>query len=179
MLILLSIILTYLNNLSTMVNNFMTDELDDLLKELKQESQKTPYTPPAPPSLPDLKDENVNKYVLDNAAKLVQLGLLSVESLKDVVSQSYDAEEIEAFASLIRSVNESLNTVNKINIQNKKAETAKKLKEMDLQRQLPPSNQTNVLIATREEIIKGLLNKVNTSFQEAQYTTETIDVSAC
>ena len=154
----------------------MTDELDDLLKELKEDGQKAPYTPPP---LPDLKDENVNKYVLDNAAKLVQLGLLSVESLKDVVSQSYDAEEIDSFASLIRSVNEALNTVNKINIQNKKAETAKKLKEMDLQRQLPPSNQTNVLIATREEIIKGLLNKVNTPFQEAQYTTETIDVSAC
>lgn len=109
-----------------------------------------------------------------NAAKLVQLGLMSVESLKDVISQSYDAEEIESFASLIRSVNDSLNTVNKINIQNKKTKAAKEIKQMDLQRVLPPTHQTNVLIATREEIIKGLVNNANTLLQ-AQ-SAEVIDI---
>jgi hypothetical protein len=143
----------------------MTDELDDLLKELKEEQCKTPYTPPPAPPLPDLEDEDVNKYVLQNASKLVQLGIMSVESLKDVISQSYDAEEIESFASLIRSVNDSLNTVNKINIQNKKIKAAKEIKQMDLQRVLPPTHQTNVLIATREEIIKGLVNNANTLLQ--------------
>ena len=143
----------------------MTDELDDLLKELKEEKNKVPYTPPPPPPLPKLEDDDVNEYVLQNASKLVQLGLMSVESLKDVVSQSYDAEEIESFASLIRSVNDSLNTVNKINIQNKKAKSAKEIKQMDLQRVLPPTHQTNVLIATRDEIIKGLVNNANTLLQ--------------
>ena len=152
----------------------MTDELDDLLKELKEEKQKAPFTPPPPPPLPELEDDDVNKYVLQNAAKLVQLGLMSVESLKDVISQSYDAEEIESFASLIRSVNDSLNTVNKINIQNKKTKLAKEIKQMDLQRVLPPTHQTNVLIATREEIIKGLVNNANTLLQ-AQ-SAEFIDV---
>lgn len=152
----------------------MTDELDDLLKELKEEKQKAPFTPPPPPPLPELEDDDVNKYVLQNAAKLVQLGLMSVESLKDVISQSYDAEEIESFASLIRSVNDSLNTVNKINIQNKKTKLAKEIKQMDLQRVLPPTHQTNVLIATREEIIKGLVNNANTLLQ-AQ-SAEVIDI---
>lgn len=152
----------------------MIDELDDLLKELKEEKQKAPYTPPPPPPLPELEDDDVNKYVLQNAAKLVQLGLMSVESLKDVVSQSYDAEEIESFSSLIKAVNDSLNTVNKINLQNKKTKAAKEIKQMDLQRVLPPTHQTNVLIATREEIIKGLVNNANTLLQ-AQ-SAECIDV---
>lgn len=155
----------------------MTDELDDLLKELKEEKQKAPYTPPPAPPLPDLEDEDVNKYVLQNAARLVQLGLMSVESLKDVISQSYDAEEIESFANLIRSVNDSLNTVNKINIQNKKTKAAKEIKQMDLQRVLPPTHQTNVLIATREEIIKGLVNNANTLLQAQSATNvDFIDV---
>lgn len=155
----------------------MTDELDDLLKELKEEKQKVPYTPPPPPPLPELEDDDVNKYVLQNAAKLVQLGLMSVESLKDVVSQSYDAEEIESFASLIRSVNDSLNTVNKINIQNKKTKAAKEIKQMELQKVLPPTHQTNVLIATREEIIKGLINNANTLLQaQSAENVDYIDV---
>lgn len=155
----------------------MTDELDDLLKELKEEKQKVPYTPPPPPPLPELEDDDVNKYVLQNAAKLVQLGLMSVESLKDVVSQSYDAEEIESFASLIRSVNDSLNTVNKINIQNKKIKAAKEIKQMELQKVLPPTHQTNVLIATRDEIIKGLINNANTLLQaQSAENVDFIDV---
>ena len=158
----------------------MTDELDSLLKELKRDSEERGHIEPQPlPPLPELNDENINQYVLDNAAKLVQLGLLSVQSIKDSISQGGDAEEIESYASLIRSVNDTINTVNKINIQNKKSEVSKQLKEMDLQRQLPPQHQTNVLIATREEIMQRLINGIasNTNNQTPQNDNNAIDIT--
>ena len=82
---------------------------------------------------------------------------------------------VESFASLIRSVNDSLNTINKINIQNKKAKVSKELKEMDLQKQLPPIHQTNVLIATRDEIIRAMLNK---STKHSSNDNNVIDVES-
>ena len=136
------------------------DELDDLLKELKATGPVVP--PPEKPMALQINEESINQYILDNAAKLISAGLDSVQALKDTISLSFEAKEVEAYAVLIKSVADSMDIVNKINITNKKIKTAKELKNMDIEarRQLGPNittNNTNVLVATRDEIIKGLM----------------------
>lgn len=143
----------------------MTDELDDILNDLK----KDPMLRDAAREQKrlnqelkqDLKEEDINQYILNKASLLVENGLDSVQTLKDIITQSIDAEEIEAYSSLIKAVNNSLETVNRINLQNKKAKVAKEIKQMEVEakKQLGPvQHNTNVLIATREEIIKGLID---------------------
>lgn len=138
----------------------MSNDLDELLKELKQSNEIKPPTPKLKMHF-DVNEENVTDYIMRNASRLIETGLDSVEAMRDVVSQTYQAEEIEAYAALIKAVTDSMDTLNKINIQNKKTKAAKEIKQMDIdaKQQLgPTTHNTNVLIATRDEIIKGLLD---------------------
>jgi len=138
----------------------MSNELDDLLKELKQNNEIAP-PPPKPKTTTNISEDNISDYIMQNASKLIETGLDSVQTMRDVVSQTYGAEEVEAYAALIKSVTDSIETLNKIHIQNKKTKAAKELKQMDIdsKQQLGPAIHTtnNVLIATRDEIIKGLI----------------------
>lgn len=138
----------------------MSNELDDLLKELKQNNEIAPPVPKQK-TVSNVSEDNISEYILKNASKLIETGLDSVEAMRDVVAQTYSAEEVEAYATLIKSVTDSIETLNKIHIQNKKTKTAKELKQMDIdaKQQLGPAVHTtnNVLIATRDEIIKGLI----------------------
>ena len=155
------------------------DDLDDLLKELKDAGPTIKI--PEKPAAVQINEESVNQYILDNAAKLIENGLDSVKALKDIINTSFEAKEVEAYALLIKSVADSMDTLNKINITNKKAKTAKELKTMDIEarKQLGPSlttNNTNVLIATRDEIIKGLMQAALTPVSHPALSAEVIDV---
>lgn len=146
----------------------MSDDLDDLLRELKDSNKDDlPIHPPV--ERQELDEDSINQYILNNASRLIETGLNSVESLRDVVAQSYDAKEIEAYAILIKSVSDSMDTINKINITNKKIKATKENKQLEIEakRQLGPSqHNTNVLIATRDEIIKGLINAASNQSNE-------------
>jgi hypothetical protein len=139
----------------------MSDELDKLLEELKN-SKNTDLPVPAKQPNIDITEDTVGEYVLKRAAALIETGMFSVEAVKNIVSQSYEPEDIESYATLIKAVNESIDTLNKINLQNKKTKSSKELKQMsiDAQKALGPSQHNvnnNILIATREEIMKSLI----------------------
>jgi len=71
--------------------------------------------------------------------------------------------DIEAYAEVYKGVVGVLDTLAKLELQNKKAKTAKELKEMDIKskKELPESSKgnTNILIATREEIFKNFIKQ--------------------
>ena len=156
--------------------------LDELLRELKATE---PTQLPKRKEPVHINEESVNQYILDNAARLIETGLDSVEAMRDVISQSYEAKDIEAYALLIKAVTDSMDTANKINLTNKKIRSAKELKTMDIEarRQLGPNqitNNTNVLVATRNEIIKGLMDAAITAVtvkQPDRHAVKVIDVT--
>lgn len=145
----------------------MSDDLNTLLDELSS------FQLPANNSRPirteqgsDLTDENINEFILKKASKLINSGLGAVEDLKDFIVQGQNPDEIAALSELISSTTKALEALNRINLQNKKAKTDRELKEIDIAGRkavagmLPNNNvtnNTNVLIASREEIIKQLL----------------------
>lgn len=153
----------------------MPDDLDELLKQLKQSDDTLPVPPKRERPTINVSEDNISEYILQNASKLIETGLDSVESMRDVVSQSFQSEDVEAYAILIKAVTDSIETVNKINLQNKKSKTAKEIKQMEIdsKQQLGPvQHNTNVLIATRDEIIKGLLDAAKTPASEKVINVE-------
>ena len=143
------------------------DNLDELVKQLKGDTKELKKEQKKPTLV--LNDENVNDYIMNRAGTLIEGGVNTIEALKESILTSCEAREIESFAELFKAVTSAVDVLNKINIQNKKTKTAKEIKEMDNnQRQLEGPKQTNVLVATREEIIKGFLNK-NEKIIEANY----------
>jgi hypothetical protein len=146
----------------------MIDSIDTLVDELSS------FTlPPAPRNNVEnvkLTEDNINDYVLKRTSTLIDSSINAIEDIKDYVVQGQNPDEISALSELINSATKALEHLNKINLQNKKAVTDKELKAMDIASRkevasmLPDKNivnNTNILVASREEIFKKLLADVS------------------
>lgn len=158
----------------------MSDELEDILEELKNDdSISTLNDQPSAEKL-DINDENVNDYIMQKVGRLIESGLDTVEAIQQTIASGFEPEELQAFSGLMTAITNAANTLNKINVENKKAKNAKELKNIDIEAKKELGNgetkggNTNVLIATREEIMKQFLNN-NKKILDAEYTEETIE----
>ena len=146
----------------------MSDNIDTLLDELSS------FSIPVDTRIPvrntsNINEENINEYIMKRASQLIDTSIDAVENIKDYVVQGQNPDELAALSELVNSVSKAIDTLNKINLQNKKAKTDKELKTMELQNRkevagmLPGNNVTNNtvnLVASREEIFKKLLINV-------------------
>ena len=140
-------------------------DIDTLLNELSSfslpvKTQAVHATPFA------VNEDNINEYIMKRASQLIDTSIDAVEDIKDYVVRGQNPDELAALSNLVDSVSKAIDTLNKINLQNRKAKTDKELKTMDLQNRkevagmLPGNNITNNtvnLVASREEIFKKLL----------------------
>jgi len=137
------------------------NEIDLIIQELKAE--EIPVVKKLPPVTNEkVDDENVGDYVYKKSTELVESTLGAVQSLRDTVLTGSDPKEIAALSQLINSATKALDQLNKINIQNKVNKSNVEIKKMEIEananRPVLP-NTTNVLIATRDEVMKQLFDK--------------------
>lgn len=141
----------------------MSEELDVLLDQLKGDESLSSMVSQQSANKIDVNDDNVNEFIMQKAGKLIEDGIDAVDALKQTILASFEPDELSAYSDLIKSVTKAIDTMNKINLQNKKEKAQKELKEMDIKakKELPePKSNTNVLIATREEIMSNFLKDV-------------------
>ena len=149
-------------------------ELDDIINGLKtDQSMSTLAETPSSNG----NDDNINQFIIDKMTRLVENGMDTIESLQQTVVTGFEPEELSAFSSLIQSVIKAADTLNKINISNKKAKTDKELKILDVETKKHLSmakggNTTNVLVATREEIIQKFLTAAKKEAESAVIEVE-------
>lgn len=153
----------------------MNDNIDDLLKQM--DSEKIVLPTPVSATEIKLSESQVNEFVINNAATIIANSVDAIESLKQSLYQATDPDEILAFSDLIKASSAALEVLNKISIQNKKAQSSKEIKQMDIESKkqlegLKKPGNTNILIATREDIFK----KVVQHLDDAKNTAEVIDV---
>jgi hypothetical protein len=139
-----------------------TSEIDSIIQELKADEIAPVVRKSEPVNVENVNDENVGEYVYKKSAELVESTLGAVQSLKDNVLTGSDPREIAALSQLINSATKALDQLNKINIQNKVNKSNVEIKKMEIDananRPILP-NTTNVLIATRDEVMKQLFDK--------------------
>lgn len=138
------------------------NEIDSIIEELKADAVPSEPKIYQSEKTETVTDDNVNDYVYKKSAELVESTLGAVQSLKDTVLTGSDPKEIAALSQLINSATKALDQLNKINLQNKQDKNNKEIKKMEIEansklQKLP--QQTNVLIATRDEIMNQLFNK--------------------
>jgi len=143
----------------------MSDEVQDmvgsLIDQLKENNQvaekiKTVREP--------LKKEDLEKFVREKGANLIEDALEMVSTVKDFIISAPNAEDVEALSGLINATAAAMDTLNKINIQDKKTDTSVKLKEMDIKakKELQQVDAGVKLMLTREEVLKSLSNNAKT-----------------
>lgn len=138
------------------------NEIDSIIEELKADAVPSDITIPKNENIENISDENVGDYVYKKSAELVESTLGAVQSLKDNVLTGSDPREIAALSQLINSATKALDQLNKINLQNKQNKSNEDIKKMEIEAnsKLPKlPQQTNVLIATRDEIMSQLFDK--------------------
>jgi len=108
-----------------------------------------------------LKKEDLEKFVIERGGALIEDALEMVATVKDFIISAPNAEDVDALAGLINATSSAMETLNKINIQEKKSDTSVKLKTMDIEskRELLQADNTQRVLATREEIFKMLTDK--------------------
>lgn len=145
-----------------MINNQNNSEIDSIIQELKSDEISSTTKENLVVNNEIITDENVGDYVYKKSTELVESTLGAVQSLKDTVLTGSDPKEIAALSQLINSATKALDQLNKINIQNKTNKANFEIKKMEIEsnasRPVLP-NTTNVLIATRDEVMKQLFDK--------------------
>jgi hypothetical protein len=116
----------------------------------------------APKFTPD--DENIQDYVYKSATELIDSSLFTLDKVKKSVTSVMDHRELTSLAELIKATTSSIDILNKVVMENKKLKNAKEIKKMDIEAKkeignTKIKNQTNILVASREEILKQLVDK--------------------
>ena len=137
------------------------NEIDAIVEQLRADSvPSNNQIDPSETPLPDVNDDNMNEYVIKKATENIEASLDAVNSLKDIVITGQNPQEIAALASLINATTKALDSLNKINMQNKQIKNNIEIKQMEVSiaKNIKPPT-TNVLIATRDEIMSKLYDK--------------------
>ena len=147
-------------------------------------------TPPVAPIVPPKTNEEMEAFVLKHSADLVENSVKSIMELQKLTVATGDPEMMAGLASLIAASTGAIETVNKLHMLNKKAEINKEMKKIELEgkkelqqlknegNSMLPGSQTNILIATREEIIAELTGKAKTKAVTTVSSTDVIELSA-
>lgn len=148
-----------------------SSELNDILQKIEE-----------PPVVKEretmeLSEEELEKFIRNNAGQLIKEGLEYVRDLKEIRGTNVDAKEIEAIAEMIKATASAVESLNKISITKMKIKSAKEVKQLEAETQ-----DHDKITITRDQLFKMAIeaNKQNQqNIKEASRTIENeiIDVS--
>jgi len=156
----------------------MSEELNemvgDLLSQLTeaQQAAKKVETEQNP-----LKKENLEKFVVETAGALVEESLAMLKNVKDYIISSPESKDVASFSELVQATATALDALNKINLSDKKNDTIKSVKQMDIEarKALKQEDSTQKLLATREEVFKMLMDNLGKIDEAKTIDIKTID----
>jgi tRNA U55 pseudouridine synthase TruB len=138
----------------------MSEELNEMVGDLlSQLSDAQTKAKEAEKELNPLKKEEIEKFVVEKGGKLVEDSLEMIKNVKDYIVSSPEAKDVDAFASLVAATSTAIETLNKLVVNDKKADTILKTKQMEIEarKELKQEENNAKLLATREQIFKALI----------------------
>lgn len=144
----------------------MSEELNemvgDLLEQLQDANKKAEI---AKKENDPLKKEDIERFVVEKAGKLVEESLEVVSNVKEYISSAPESKDVGSLAELIAATSTAIETLNKIIVTDKRNETIIKAKDMDIasRKELKEADNTTKLLATREQVFKMLIDSANNS----------------
>jgi hypothetical protein len=141
------------NEIDNTVNSIL-----DQLKDVPVVAKKVEKAPA------DANKEALENFVVEYASRLIENATESVEYIKDSVQAAPTADDVISLAELIKSTSSALEVLNKIVVNNKKADTSMAIKKMDIEskREELEIKSNTILIASREEMMNQLFKKAKT-----------------
>ena len=124
----------------------------------------------------NLDPEELEKFILNNAGKLVKKSIDMVDEVKQYVETAPESRDVSSLSELINASSSAIETLSKILVQNKRDKTQKEVKQMDIdgKKQLMQGEFNAKVMLSRDDVMKELFAKVEkeeknitpTQFQE-------------
>lgn len=154
----------------------MNNELDTLLSELssfevpvaQQQLTTTNQTP--------LAEKDVENYLIKQSKAIIDAGVSAVQDMTPYIVQGQDAREIDALSKLVAATAQAIDTLNKKSLINTKADRDERLeqikieakKELITQQSAKNVTNNNIVIASREDILKKLYSNTKSEVLEIE-----------
>jgi len=124
-----------------------------------------------------LKKEDLEKFVVERAGALVEESLAMLKNVKDYIISSPESKDVSSFSDLVAATATALDALNKINLSDKKNETLKSVKQMDIdaRKALKQEDTTQKLLTTREDVFKMLMDNLSKPEEVKAIDIDTID----
>lgn len=124
-----------------------------------------------------LEKENIEDFVIENSGKLIKQSLDVLDNVKDYIMASGDPDSISSLADLINASSKSIESLNKIVIQNKRSATTLTAKQMDNQAKYAIEEKRNehAFVGSRDEVFKKILNQAKVIDVEESKSEESLD----
>ena len=143
----------------------MEDDIQTLLDELSSFEMPAPNTKQAIQDDSPLDEKDAQQYFLNKTKAVIEASVGAVQDLTVATTAGGDAKDVEALAKLVASTAQMLDTLNKTNLIDKKADRDEQLERIRIEgrKEVAQLNQgpkqltnNNILVASREEIMKKL-----------------------
>jgi len=150
-------------------------DIGDLVDQLKN-AEKYLKKPEKAEEEFNLDPEELEKFILNNAGKLVKKSIDMVDEVKQYVETAPESRDVSSLSELINASSSAIETLSKILVQNKRDKTQKEVKQMDIdgKKQLMQGEFNAKVMLSRDDVMKELFAKVEkeeknitpTQFQE-------------
>ena len=148
------------DNLDTLLSELSSFELPANQLVVSSQSQNAANN--------SLKEDDVDQYILNKSKAIIDASVNAVQDMTPYIVQGQDAREIDALSKLVAATAQAIDTLNKKSLVNQKANRDEQLEKIRIEgrkevAQLQQNNTknhttNNVLIASREDIMKKLIN---------------------
>lgn len=169
-----------------MADDFPSLQVDDLLNQLRTtppdfivKSDSSNNSILESLSTEPVKEEDLGDYIIKKTTTLVDQTMSAFKDIKNIAVASNDPDTISALADLVKAANSAIDSLNKINMQNKKLKSAKEVAAIyaaaKAKEDKQPSSTNIITIGSREEVLKILDQaKQKSSAIDAEYTEQTL-----
>ena len=144
----------------------MSEELNEMVGDLlTQLSDANKQAEKAKKTSDPLTKENMERFVIEKAGRLVEESLDVMTNVKDYISSAPESKDVGSLSELIAATATAIETLNKIIVTDKRNDTVIKAKEMDIasRKELKTADNNNRLMITREQVFKMLIDSANNS----------------
>ena len=132
-------------------------EVNDIISQIKNQSKNLKKVENE--KIP-LKKEEMEEFILKNAAAIVQDAVELVGELKIEMMAGADSKMLEAYSILVKSATSAIDSLTKLKLSDDKIKSQKELAQMNIDaRQSSSKDQPDGFLLSREEVIAALMNK--------------------
>jgi len=139
----------------------MDEDDDDLSGLLGQLRQNNTFTNKAMKSNENfnLPKEQLEEFILNTSGRLVQDSLDMIDIVKERVAGAAEPDDVASLSELFKASTSTIEALNKILIQDKKAMTTMTVKQMDIEakKEIAQQESEGRFLASREEMMKQLV----------------------